>query len=213
MGSGLRAARWPGWDSGLGGGSCSREERSRFPLRWVITCNMARDHWIELVYEILFTYLTPRWQNIEMGVSRSAHMTTCSHMVNWNQVDKPFNLSQNMLIHWTCMLIMYILCMAVYTDHVITAKWCIFLNSDYRELYSPEETFRLIYYMSLFKRTYAKSKFLTMKMYKVGSLYPHKCCLRFSRFATVETFTQLLESNRWIYKFHIFGTKFFQVSP
>ena len=88
------------------------------------------------MYEIVFTNITPRWQNNEMGVSRCGCMSVVSRVENGDQLVTTFHLSPYMTILWWCIVILYYLRVCLYIDRSITPHTCIFTLGGYRELYS-----------------------------------------------------------------------------
>ena len=99
------------------------------------------------MHEIVFTNITPRWQNSEMGVSLCGYMSVGSRVENRDQLVKTFHLSPYMTILWWCIVFMYFLSVCVYIDRVITPQRCIFTLGCCRELYSArwDLSFEVLY--------------------------------------------------------------------
>ena len=99
------------------------------------------------MYEIVFTNITLRWQNNEMGVSPCRCVSVGWRGENRDQFGKNFHLSPYMIILWWCIVILYFLRVCVYIDLVITPQRCIFTLGCYRELYSArwDLSFEVVY--------------------------------------------------------------------
>ena len=125
-----------------------------------------------MMYEIVFTNITPRWQNIEMDVSRCGCVSVCSRVENRDQLFKTFHLSPYMTILWWFIVIMYFWRVCVYIERIITPQRCIFTLGGYWEYYSArwDLSFEVLY--AYVHEKSVIGNFSTIKMYRVCSLYP-----------------------------------------